>query len=246
MLCDHCGDCYELLTDVRVLNALANVLGGNWTVDVCRGWCRSVAFDTALTRRGHGADAFFLEESMPTIRLLVAVLALTPVANLAAQRAELRSGARVRVWAPSLGVTKQVGTLVRIDADSVVLMRDSQMAMPRDSVTRLEVSHGYSSPAPAALYGAATIGGVVLLVGLASTGSCGGSSYFELCLSPADVLLATAVWAGVGAVAGLVIGSLVSVVAGERWRSVAMHGARAVAVTSQRDGRFGLGFSVAF
>ena len=27
MLCDHCGDCYELLTDVSVLNALANLLG---------------------------------------------------------------------------------------------------------------------------------------------------------------------------------------------------------------------------
>ena len=24
MLCDHCGDCYELLTDVRVLNRLSN------------------------------------------------------------------------------------------------------------------------------------------------------------------------------------------------------------------------------
>ena len=24
MLCDHCGDCYELLTDVRVLNALVD------------------------------------------------------------------------------------------------------------------------------------------------------------------------------------------------------------------------------
>ena len=28
MLCDHCGDCYELLTDVRVLNTLANLLDG--------------------------------------------------------------------------------------------------------------------------------------------------------------------------------------------------------------------------
>ncbi len=25
MRCDHCGDCYELLTDVRVLNTLANL-----------------------------------------------------------------------------------------------------------------------------------------------------------------------------------------------------------------------------
>ena len=37
MLYDHCGDCYELLTDVRVLNTLANLLGGKWTVWVCAG-----------------------------------------------------------------------------------------------------------------------------------------------------------------------------------------------------------------
>ncbi len=27
MLCDHCGDCYELLADVRVLNQLSNLFG---------------------------------------------------------------------------------------------------------------------------------------------------------------------------------------------------------------------------
>ena len=37
MLCDHCGDVYELWTDVRVLNQLANLLGGRWTVWVCMG-----------------------------------------------------------------------------------------------------------------------------------------------------------------------------------------------------------------
>ena len=37
MLCDHCGDCYELLTDVRVLNSLSNLLGGRWTMWVCAG-----------------------------------------------------------------------------------------------------------------------------------------------------------------------------------------------------------------
>ena len=32
MLCDHCGDCYEMLTDVHVLNTLANLLVGRWCV----------------------------------------------------------------------------------------------------------------------------------------------------------------------------------------------------------------------
>ncbi len=36
-LCDHCGDCYELLTDVPVLNTLSNLLGGTWTLWVCAG-----------------------------------------------------------------------------------------------------------------------------------------------------------------------------------------------------------------
>ncbi len=35
MRCDHCGDCYELLTDVRVLDTLANLFSGKWTVWVC-------------------------------------------------------------------------------------------------------------------------------------------------------------------------------------------------------------------
>jgi len=168
-----------------------------------------------------------------------------PRANPAAQRAELPAGARVRVWSPSLGVTKQVGTLVRFDADSVVLMGNSRMAMPRDSVTRLQVSHGYSSPATAAVSGAAMIGGLGLVFGLAMTSSCSGASYVQICGAD-DVLLVTAVGAGVGMVAGLVIGSVVSQVAGERWRTVAIRGARAVTVTSRRHGRFALGFSVAF
>ena len=36
MLCD-CGDCYELLTDVKALNQLANLFGGEWTVWVSAG-----------------------------------------------------------------------------------------------------------------------------------------------------------------------------------------------------------------
>ena len=182
---------------------------------------------------------------------LGAVLALVVVTgsgtNLAAQRTELRAGARVRVSAPSLGITKQVGTLVRVDADSVVLMRDRRMAMSRDSVTRLEVSRGYSSPVPAALYGAATIGGLGLVAGMVSTSPCSGGGFVEICgLDMGDVLLVTVVGAGVGMVGGFVIGGLVSALAGERWRTVAMRGARAVAVTARRDGRFALGFSVAF
>ena len=48
MLCDHCGNCYELLIDVRVLNRLSNLLGGRWTVWICAGcghveWFRSVS-----------------------------------------------------------------------------------------------------------------------------------------------------------------------------------------------------------
>ena len=38
------GDCYELLTDVRVLNTLANLFGGQWTVWVCAGCGHVEAF----------------------------------------------------------------------------------------------------------------------------------------------------------------------------------------------------------
>ena len=52
MFCDHCGDCYKLLTDVRVLNKLANLFGGKWTVGVCRVWaCGVVSGALARTSR---------------------------------------------------------------------------------------------------------------------------------------------------------------------------------------------------
>ena len=37
MLCDHCGDCYELLRGVRALNQFANLFGGTWTVWIMLG-----------------------------------------------------------------------------------------------------------------------------------------------------------------------------------------------------------------
>ncbi len=44
MLCDHCGDCCELLTDVRVLNTLATLLGQVVRLDL-----RPVRTPTALS-----------------------------------------------------------------------------------------------------------------------------------------------------------------------------------------------------
>ena len=56
MLCDHCGDCYELLTDVRVLNTLANLLGGKWTV--CAGClCHTKFFCVEVARQTRDRSA---------------------------------------------------------------------------------------------------------------------------------------------------------------------------------------------
>ncbi len=43
MLCENCGDVCELLTDVRTLNRLSNLLGGTWTLYVCP-TCGTVEF----------------------------------------------------------------------------------------------------------------------------------------------------------------------------------------------------------
>jgi hypothetical protein len=50
MLRDHCGDCYELLTDVRVLNTLANLLGGAQIRDTTAPMMRLSNTITALAR----------------------------------------------------------------------------------------------------------------------------------------------------------------------------------------------------
>ena len=78
--------------------------------------------------------------------LFFSLLLLAPLANLAAQEATpLSPGARVRVSALRQG--RKTGILMAINADTLVLKlmkKNTPLAIPLSSVTRLDVSLGWS------------------------------------------------------------------------------------------------------
>ena len=83
--------------------------------------------------------------SIPPVVCLLAVLTL-PRAAWPAQAPLLEPGARVRLYAPSLG-GRLTGTLVARESDTLVVRVDGEaeglgLVVPADSVTRLDVSRG--------------------------------------------------------------------------------------------------------
>ncbi len=129
-----------------------------------------------------------------------------------------------------------------MDADSLVMRPEyggpSRLVIPLASLTRFEVHRGGKSHVGAgAGYGA--LAGAVIGVGsaaiLCSSDDCDeytGAVYLVL--------------GGGGAVAGLLIGSIVgALITTERWEEIPLDRLR-VSVVPQRDGRFGLGLSVRF
>ncbi len=63
MFCDHCGDCYELLTDIRVLNQLTNLLGGTWTVWICAGCGHFRGTTSCRTKVWVGMSSIYLRNN---------------------------------------------------------------------------------------------------------------------------------------------------------------------------------------
>ena len=172
--------------------------------------------------------------------LLIAVLVLTPLTTAAGQGAIAAPGARIRVSAQGLATTQVVGTVVALHADTLVLAPQSGrglLALPLESVQRLDVSRGRKSLAGAG----AGIGGVIGAVSGAVWGaaSCAEPSFVapEQCAIMGGLL----VGAG-GALLGAVVGALSKT---ERWQEVPLDQLR-VSVVPQRDGGFALQASLRF
>ena len=174
--------------------------------------------------------------------LLIAVLALTPLATVMAQLQPLplEPGQRVRVTAPDLGIRKQVGRFEALRGDTlVVAAADSTMTFPVVSVTRLELSWGQRSMARRGagigFLSGATIGAII---GFAA----GDDTNCFICFTAEDKAAAGAiVLGGIGALIGLAVGSHKT----DLWEEVPLDQLR-VSVGPQRDGRLGLGLSFAF
>jgi len=160
-------------------------------------------------------------------RTLLAGLSLLAVpASAQTNRTFPRQGERVRVTAPEHQITRLTGTLVGMQADTLLVATGStQRSIPRRLVTRLEVSRGQRSAAgKGALIGLASALGVVGVVGYSACSSATSPrSCFESQEGAQYIFLAT--WAASGA-AGALVGALIGGgVRRERWEVVPLVGA---------------------
>ncbi len=175
---------------------------------------------------------------MRQITLLV-VLAVTPFTSVAAQASRLvRPGARVRLSAPDLGITKYNGSLVSVTRDTLTV---DTLAVALASVTRLDVHRGRKSNTwKGAAYGfvAGAIPGAVL-----SYAGCASDPDPFIEIPPGVCAgLGVVLYGGIGAGIGAIVGALTRT---DRWEEVPLDQLR-VSFVPQRDGRFALGLSVAF
>jgi len=142
-------------------------------------------------------------------------------------------GTRVRVSAPSRGISGAVGTLTRAGPDTIAftLVRrgGGHVALPRSAVTRFELSHDRQSPVLAAgIWGAVgapagALAGVLAGVGYSAqlTDGCDAGDTEQECRRESDRTLRRAVSAGavIGAVVGVVAGATYGVAHRRaRWR----------------------------
>jgi len=125
-------------------------------------------------------------------------------------------GARVRLLARDLDPEPLIGTVVEIDDETLSLRvgeGETPAVVPREAITRLEVSAGRKSRGRGALIGA-VVGGLVGAIALAATPepSCGPNPWSCIGISKEEAAPAViGLGAGVGALVGLAI------TPGEKW-----------------------------
>ena len=187
--------------------------------------------------------------------ILVAILAFVPLASATAQ-VPIRRGERMRVTRlPICPATyticvggpplQSVGTFWAWEADSLIMESNGNaLALPLNSVTKLEVGQGQKSY---------TVEGAIigLLVGGVAVGAIAIATYEECeggwgCLGDFGYGFAALVGALVGGLGGSAVGALIGAsTKTDRWGEVPLDRVR-VRLGPHRDGRFGLGASVRF
>lgn len=150
------------------------------------------------------------------LMVTAAVIALTacPAASLAAQRSELRDGARIRLRAPDVITDEAEGLISGVRGDTLLFISGSspQVRVPFSAIRSIAVYRGRSHKR-GVLEGAAWGAGIGLAAGFLSqrtscnTRTCDGGS------RAATIGVLTAVGAAAGAMLGRVRG-------GDRWETL--------------------------
>jgi hypothetical protein len=185
-----------------------------------------------------------LERRFPSPRAklagALALLAALPASGGRAQSVTgLEPGARVRVAAEAVAPKRMVGTLVRLDADSMQLRLsdvDELARVPREAITKVEISRGRRSRGRGALYGA--LAGLAVGAGaVLATPRCEEPDCWEIFSKGEGAALVGGLGAGLGALVGLAIPP------GEKWESVPI---AQISVVPGRRGYVGVSLSFGF
>jgi hypothetical protein len=154
------------------------------------------------------------------------------------------AGSRIRITeSEAAGFRRHSGTLVRAGADTIVLKLDrggEAVAYPLAGVSRFEVSQGQKGHA---LAGA----GLGLLAGAGLGALIGATNCGSACSGSDDLGgLAVLIWSGIGAGVGLVAGGVIgSTLKSDRWEEVPSSRWR-VSVSPAGSGGFRLGLAMQF
>ena len=157
----------------------------------------------------------------PCTTLYVLVVVLSASRTFAQSIPDLEVGSRVRLVAAAVSPQPLIGTIVRLDATTLELQtadRKQPTLVPRDALTKIEISLGRRSRTRGVLVGA-LVGAAIGVIAVLATPE-------EPC-QPSDILGCPAFGisqgegavyiGGVGAVSGALIGSLIP--PGERWKA---------------------------
>ena len=152
--------------------------------------------------------------------LVLGLLAGLPLVGAAQADPVVAPGARVRIKATGSRAQWVRGELVSLTSDSVsirVAEGVDTVQLPRSTVAQVQVSQGiHARTGPGALLGLEIGAGTGLLLGIAAAAdSC--TEFCENKVGPEEVLAITAVFGGVGAGIGALIGAISH---GERWQRV--------------------------
>ncbi len=149
------------------------------------------------------------------MRAVICLLSVPLVAlssSVTAQVPSLEPGARVRVWAPELGIEKRSATFQALRGDTLTAVADSTMYCPLTSVTRLDVYRGrggHARTGAAIGIGAGAVIGAVTAVIVCEN---------AWCTVDGGVVMAGA---GIGVLAGGLFGAGVgALIKTDRWEEV--------------------------
>jgi hypothetical protein len=168
---------------------------------------------------------------MRFVSKLCAVTLMAPVIGISQtvppQEVRVDVGSRVRIAAPVFGTEKQVGTVVRLTGDTLILRQGASVttrSVATSDITALEVSRGtYTRKGKGALWGLLIGAGTGAVLGytLYKEPKCNDPQQLFGCNFPIvgpDSKGSNAAWSGVaGGIVGAVVGTLVGMGSRDVW-----------------------------